>query len=120
MATGGNGANVVLNCLSGSLLQASIGCLAYYGRFIHIGKFDLEENGVIGMQVFLKSTSFFAVNLENIFTVPDEDKEELKDLVCQGLQKVSVRPLARKVVDHQDIGIILEYIRYLQLIVCDF
>ena len=40
-ATGGRGVDIVLNSLSGALLQASLRCVARNGRFIEIGKADL-------------------------------------------------------------------------------
>jgi NADPH:quinone reductase-like Zn-dependent oxidoreductase len=39
--TGEHGFNVVLNCLLGKLLQESFNCLAPFGHFVEIGKFDL-------------------------------------------------------------------------------
>ncbi|RZB84952.1 fatty acid synthase, partial [Asbolus verrucosus] len=107
MATSGVGAHVIINNLSGSLLQSSVGCLAEYGRLIQIGKYDLEENNSIGMSVFLKNTSFFVVDLQNIFIASDEVKEGLRDMVQKGIENLSVRPINRKVVEHQDIAQIL-------------
>lgn len=109
MATGGVGAQVVLNCLSGSLLQASVRCVASFGRFIQLGKFDLDENNSIGMGVFLKNTSFYGLVLENIFDADPEEKQELHDLIVEGIQKLVVRPLQRKVVEHQNVEQILRY-----------
>lgn len=107
IATGGEGAHVVLNCLSGSLLQASVRCVAEFGRFLQIGKFDLDENNSIGMGLFLKNTSFYGVILENVFEATDEEKKELRELVERGLETVVVRQLHRKVVEHQNIKEIL-------------
>jgi len=42
--TGGKGVNVVLNCLSGEALKASWAAIAPFGRFIEIGKKDIEDN----------------------------------------------------------------------------
>lgn len=108
MATGGEGAHVVLNCLSGSLLQASVRCVADFGRFIQIGKFDLEESS-IGMGLFLKNTSFYGLILENVFDALPEDKQELHDLFEKGLEGLVVRPLQRKIVEHQNVTAILKY-----------
>lgn len=107
MATGGVGAHVVLNCVSGSLLQASVRCVAAFGRFIQLGKFDLDENNSIGMSVFLKNTSLYGLVLENIFDADLEEKEELRSLVEEGIKKLTVRPLQRKVVEHQNVKEIL-------------
>lgn len=107
MATGGVGAHVVVNCLSGSLLHASVRCVASFGRFIQLGKFDLEENNSIGMSLFLRNTSFYGLLLENVFDDDLEEKQELHDLIVEGIQKLIVRPLHRKIVEHQNVGEIL-------------
>ncbi|KAK9878926.1 hypothetical protein WA026_003749 [Henosepilachna vigintioctopunctata] len=110
-STGGKGAEIVMNCLSGPLLQASMGCLADYGRFIQYGKFDVEENKSIGMYVFLRNVSFYVVDFNNLLTYSDEVKKELKEWVTEGLKELAVRPLHRLVVEHQDIKKILNDMR---------
>ncbi|KAJ8961709.1 hypothetical protein NQ318_021309 [Aromia moschata] len=107
MATGGRGAEVILNCLSGSLLHCSFACLADYGRFIQYGKYDLEEGNFIGMYSFLRNISFYAVNLEDVFTQPKEVKEELNRLMIDGINRLLVRPIKRKIVSHQNVDEIL-------------
>lgn len=109
MATGGDGAHVVINCLSGNLLQAAVRCVASFGRFVQIGKFDLEENNTIGMGLFLRNTSFYGVILENVFDAFPDEKQELHDLIEKGMADLVVRPLYRKVVEHQNVKDILRY-----------
>lgn len=41
-ATGGKGVDVVLNSLSGALLKATWRCIARFGRFVELGKVDIE------------------------------------------------------------------------------
>ncbi|KAJ8967373.1 hypothetical protein NQ314_002933 [Rhamnusium bicolor] len=106
-ATGGRGAEVILNCLSGSLLQNSLECIANYGRFIQYGKYDLEEGNSIGMYCFLRNTSFYTVDLENVFIQSDEIKSEIKKFMTEGIDNQAVRPLLRKIVNHQNIDVIL-------------
>lgn len=97
MATGGEGAHIIVNTVSKSLLNASVRCLADTGRFIQLGKFDVKEHHSIGMSVFLRNTSFGTVIPENIFELPVEDKERLRDLVQDGIDKFFIRPIMRKV-----------------------
>jgi NADPH:quinone reductase-like Zn-dependent oxidoreductase len=47
--TGGKGVDVVLNSLSGKLLKASWDCIASFGRFVEIGKRDIEQNKALNM-----------------------------------------------------------------------
>lgn len=62
-ATNGRGVDVVLNSLAGSLLQESFNCLAPFGRFIEIGKRDLELDSRLAMGAFKRAVSFTAIDL---------------------------------------------------------
>lgn len=62
-ATGGKGVDVVLNSLAGALLQESFDCLAQFGRFVEIGKRDLELNNSLQMQTFTRNVSFYSLDL---------------------------------------------------------
>src|SRR6202012_167965 len=48
-ATHGEGVDVVLNSLPGAAIPAGLEALAPYGRFIEIGKRDIQENSRIGL-----------------------------------------------------------------------
>jgi len=61
--TSGRGADVVLNSLAGSLLQKSLNCVARFGRFVEIGKRDLEGNSKLEMEVFKRQVAFASVDL---------------------------------------------------------
>ncbi|CAH2007391.1 unnamed protein product [Acanthoscelides obtectus] len=103
-STQGRGAQVILNCISGNLLTSTLACIAEWGRFIHYGKYDLEEGNSIGMFCFLKNTTFETVNLENVFHQPKEVKEEIKKLVYKGLDSWFVRPGPNEVVEHFNVA----------------
>ena len=57
------GVDVVLNCLGGELMLASLELLAPHGRFLELGKRDFAENRALGMQVLGNGVSYFAINL---------------------------------------------------------
>lgn len=95
MATGGQGAHIIINTLSKSLLSCGIRCLAEKGRFIQLGKFDVKEHYSIGMNVFLRNTSVGTVVPEGIFDLSNETKQLLRDLVQKGIEKYQVRPVYR-------------------------
>ena len=46
--TKGRGVDLVLNSLAEDKLQASVRCLAYHGRFLEIGKYDMIMNKKLG------------------------------------------------------------------------
>jgi len=56
--TNGRGVDLVLNSLAEEKLQASIRCLALGGRFLEIGKFDLENNNYLGRLYFINLFHF--------------------------------------------------------------
>ena len=65
--TKGYGVHVVLNCLTGDLLQASWSCVARFGRFIEIGKLDVQENTKLNMDQFQKNVSFHSIDMVTVF-----------------------------------------------------
>ncbi|GAA6624131.1 SDR family NAD(P)-dependent oxidoreductase [Scytonema sp. NUACC26] len=62
--TNSRGVDVVLNSLAGEFLTRSLETLAPYGRFLEIGKRDLLNNSQLGLGVFAKCLSFFAINVD--------------------------------------------------------
>ncbi len=61
--THGKGVDVVLNTLAGALLQESFNCIAQFGRFIEVGKRDLELNNNLEMGAFVRAVSFSSIDL---------------------------------------------------------
>ncbi|KAF4926922.1 Highly reducing polyketide synthase ACRTS2 [Colletotrichum viniferum] len=61
--TGGRGVDVVVNSLSGELLQDTWSIVTEFGRFVEIGKKDILANSHLGMRQFERNVSFFAVDL---------------------------------------------------------
>jgi acyl transferase domain-containing protein/NADPH:quinone reductase-like Zn-dependent oxidoreductase len=62
-ATNGKGVDVVLNSLAGNLLKESWNCIATFGRFIEIGKRDIQQNKSLEMAPLARAASFAAVDL---------------------------------------------------------
>ncbi|KAF2472400.1 uncharacterized protein BDR25DRAFT_341828 [Lindgomyces ingoldianus] len=65
--TGGKGVDVVLNCLAGEALKATWKCIATFGRFVEIGKKDIEDNTRLDMAPFIRNVVFASVDLTVIF-----------------------------------------------------
>ncbi|KAH9897328.1 putative polyketide synthase [Xylariomycetidae sp. FL2044] len=61
--TRGEGVDVVLNSLAGEALQESWDCIAPFGRFVEIGKRDIEVNSKLAMRAFARNTTFASVDL---------------------------------------------------------
>ncbi|XP_045453923.1 fatty acid synthase-like [Melitaea cinxia] len=90
--TNGKGVDLILNSLSDEKLQASIRCLGYGGRFLEIGKFDVNNNTLIDMNSFRNEISFHGI----MFDLNMHDTEfakTLRDLLFSGIETGVVRPL---------------------------
>ncbi|CAG7824088.1 unnamed protein product, partial [Allacma fusca] len=74
-------------------LEASVRCLAKYGRFLEIGKFDLFNNTALGMEIFLRSVNFQGILLDDVIQGESEDKDEIADLIRAGIESGVVKPL---------------------------
>jgi fatty acid synthase, animal type len=99
--TNGRGVDVVLNSLSGEKLHASLECVAQYGHFVEIGKFDIQQNTRIGMSLFEKNVSMHGFDLSDMFNKPTLWKP-IRDLLSNGLQSGEVKPLCSTVFDHPE------------------
>lgn len=81
-ATGGRGVDVVLNSLSGRLLEATWRCLAPFGRFVEIGKRDVHENAGLPMDVFRRNVSFSSIDMVLVVQQDKELANQLIDEAC--------------------------------------
>lgn len=82
--TQGRGVDVVLNSLVGQGLRMSSECMAPFGRFVEIGKADINSNAPLPMQFLAKNVSFAAVDLHHIFT----DRKPLAKKILQQTMKL--------------------------------
>ncbi|KAF2964726.1 hypothetical protein GQX73_g8837 [Xylaria multiplex] len=64
--TGGAGVDVVLNSLSGQALRATWDCIAPFGRFVELGKSDINSNSSLPMVAFRGNVSFMAFDLRHL------------------------------------------------------
>ncbi|KUJ19541.1 reducing type I polyketide synthase [Mollisia scopiformis] len=61
--TNNRGVDVILNSLSGEGLLASWQCIAQYGRFLEIGKKDINDHGSLPLYPFHKNALFAGIDL---------------------------------------------------------
>ncbi len=78
--TDGLGVDVVLNSLAGTPMEASIGLLKPFGRFLELGKLDYYANTSIGLRPLKENISYHAVDIDQ-FLVHDPDLS--RDLFAQ-------------------------------------
>jgi acyl transferase domain-containing protein/NADPH:quinone reductase-like Zn-dependent oxidoreductase len=91
--TGGRGVDVVLNCLSGGLLEEGWeGCVAPFGRWVEIGKRDVMGGSKLNMAPLARNVSFACVDLSGIWRERPSMMRELLEnvfrLVVEGALKV--------------------------------
>ncbi|KAK2879483.1 Type I Iterative PKS [Arthroderma sp. PD_2] len=94
--TGGKGVDVIVNSLSGNLLQESWALIADFGRFVELGKKDFLQNSGLSMRPFDRNATFIGVDLRTYMKrQPKMLKERLvmfTDLLQQGVI-VPIRPI---------------------------
>ncbi|EMD62135.1 hypothetical protein GGP41_002398 [Bipolaris sorokiniana] len=103
--TGGYGVDVVLNSLAGDALRCSWELLAPFGRFIEIGKKDIQANSRIELQPLLRGTSMTCVDLVTMMKCRPQLVKQLTDdtvrLWSEGVVKTAkpttVSPLSKLV-----------------------
>ncbi|GAB6031064.1 hypothetical protein CHUAL_007875 [Chamberlinius hualienensis] len=103
LATNGKGVDMVLNSLAEEKLLASVRCLGRNGRFLEIGKFDLSNDALLGMGVFLKNICFHGVFLDNIIEYEHPDKQLVSRLLQEGITNGTVKPLTRHVFSKNEV-----------------
>ncbi len=90
--TNGYGVDVVLNSLAGESLRASWECVAPYGRFIELGKADINANSALPMSCFAKNVSFSAIDLRHVGSHRLDISRRLLDKAMEMVNNGKVRP----------------------------
>jgi NADPH:quinone reductase-like Zn-dependent oxidoreductase/acyl carrier protein len=89
--TQGEGVDVVLNCLTGDAVAASLGVLRAHGRFLEIGKRDIYEDHKLGLYPFHQNLSYFAIDLIRMYgDRPERFAELLREIVDLADRRVIV------------------------------
>ncbi|MCU0692026.1 MAG: SDR family NAD(P)-dependent oxidoreductase [Polyangiaceae bacterium] len=90
--TNGRGVDVVLNSLQGEKLAKSFELLAPYGRFIEIGKRDINANEVLSMAPFSRNLTFSAVDIDVMMADNPQRFRRLVDSVWKLLDSGTLEP----------------------------
>lgn len=99
--TNGYGVDIVLNSLAEEKLRASIRCLAPYGRFLEIGKYDIISNNPIDTTALSENRTLHCICLAHLLAETVEDPKgpglvkwnRTCDMLKQGIKKGEVLPL---------------------------
>ncbi|MCP4191436.1 MAG: SDR family NAD(P)-dependent oxidoreductase [Planctomycetaceae bacterium] len=102
--TGGQGVDVVLNSLANEFIPANFEVLRYGGRFIEIGKRDIQANTLIGLQPFSKNLSYFAFDLGLMMKERDPLIPKMLDSLMWQFEKGRLSPPPTKVIPAKNIS----------------
>ena len=95
--TKGKGVNIVLNSLSGDKLEASYECVADCGRFVEIGKYDLQMNKQLGMFSFLRDISFIGVSADRKLFMDRDFMNRFKVWIRENSTNGLIKPINRTI-----------------------
>jgi acyl transferase domain-containing protein/NAD(P)-dependent dehydrogenase (short-subunit alcohol dehydrogenase family) len=103
-ATNGHGVDVLLNSLSGDLIDCGLEILAPYGRFVELGKRDVYDDRQLGMRVFRKNISFHVVDLADMIETQRPRIRRWLEIILDRIGRGLWRPLPVKVFAAQEPG----------------
>ncbi|KAF2167650.1 hypothetical protein M409DRAFT_65790 [Zasmidium cellare ATCC 36951] len=92
-ATNGKGVDVIINSLSGRLLQDTFALTADFGRFIEIGRKDFLQNSHLAMRAFDHNVTFGGVDLYKLFTRKPEVLQDCLAEISQLLLTGGIGPI---------------------------
>ncbi|KXJ92221.1 polyketide synthase [Microdochium bolleyi] len=92
-ATSNSGVDVIVNCLSGSLLQQTWDLVADGGRFLEIGKKDLLDNSHLSMRHFLRNVSFSGIDLRRTIATQPKAVQRYLSTIVRMLAEGAITPI---------------------------
>ncbi len=92
-ATQGRGVDVVLNSLSGALIEKGLKCLGPYGRFIELGKRDIHDNAAVGLKALKANISFHVVDVAALIENRPEIAARLLSEIVAMVEAGEIQPL---------------------------
>jgi NADPH:quinone reductase-like Zn-dependent oxidoreductase/malonyl CoA-acyl carrier protein transacylase/SAM-dependent methyltransferase len=101
--TGGNGVDIVLNSLAGEALPKSLSILAPYGRFVELGKRDIDQNNKLGLKPFQNNLSFYSVDLDRLCAERPDYVESILEEVMALFENGTLHPLPYRIFPITDV-----------------
>jgi hypothetical protein len=71
----------------------------------------------LGMEIFLKETSFHGVMLDFLFSATSEKKKVLHDIIAEGIESGAVKPLVRNVFTEDEVEQAFRYKEYSHILI---
>ena len=101
-ATKGKGVDLVLNSLTGDKLDASYEVIADCGRFVEIGKYDLQMNKQLGMFTFLRDVSFIGVSVDQKLYLKRGFAKKFMSWMHENSNNGMIKPINKNVFKAED------------------
>ena len=81
--TDGLGVDVVLNSLAGPAMEASLGLLRPYGRFLELGKRDYYSNTMVGLRILKDNITYHGIDIDSLLSDrPDVAHRVMADVMA--------------------------------------
>ena len=100
--TKAKGVDIVLNSLTGEKLDASYECVADCGRFVEIGKYELQMNKQLGMFSFLRDISFIGVSVDQQLYLKENFALKFFTWMHENSTNGMVKPITRNIFRAED------------------
>ena len=97
--TGGEGVDVVLNSLAGEATRRGVELLRPLGRFVELGRRDIDEGGSVGLRAFGRGLQFLTLRLEVMLEHRPDRVRALLEEVVRDLEAGVLEPLPHTVRD---------------------
>lgn len=91
--TDGEGVDVVLNSLAGAAIPGSLSLLKPGGRFVEIGKRDIQENAHLGLKIFDQNIAFYGLDLDRLLEQRPEYARSMLESLMERIAAGEISPI---------------------------
>ena len=109
--TGGNGVDVVLNTLSGEMIQKGIDMLAPGGRYVEIAVAGLQSVASLSFSKMISNQSFHSVDLRKLLLAHPEKAQQYLLVMVDMLNRGDIKPMVNKSFSAASVKEAFRYIR---------
>lgn len=101
--TGGAGVDLILNSLAGDFIDRNLDVLGDYGRFLELGKIDIDRNHRIGMKVLDRNASLHGIDVDRLLAQRPEEAGRLLREVAALLAQQDLPALATRTFEADEV-----------------
>ncbi|XP_065217199.1 fatty acid synthase-like [Planococcus citri] len=95
--TNGRGVDVVLNSLVEEKMQASVRCLAPFGHFIEIGKYDMLNKHSLDLEHFINNITFHSIQLDLVVRSNRQLALAIRNKLVELFDQGVIKPIHRTI-----------------------